>query len=231
MGTRMSDHSGHVLSARSLRRLRRHRRPRGPFWRGFAPRRRPLQLVTSLHVAGVAATAGRPCVLSAAPSAPSSACSCGATVDGACAPALAAPPPPARPARATTLPTATAGPTSPSGTASARSPSSTATRSYLQSRNGKPLRRYFPELVVPGRAATCSTARSCCSTPTAGRTSTRSASASTRRSRGSSVLAEETPTRFVAFDLLALRRRVLLEQPLRRAPRARSRRSSPRRSS
>jgi hypothetical protein len=42
---------------------------------------------------------------------------------------------------------------SPSGTASARWPSSTATDVYLQSRSGRPLSRYFPELKPsrPGR--------------------------------------------------------------------------------
>ena len=43
-----------------------------------------------------------------------------------------------------------------SSTASARSSSSTAT-SYIQSRGGKALARYFPELSSP-RAAGCSTA-------------------------------------------------------------------------
>ena len=56
---------------------------------------------------------------------------------------------------------------------------------FLQSRNGKPLGRYFPELVLPP-GATCSTARSSCATATAARTSTRSASASIRPSRASS---------------------------------------------
>ena len=41
---------------------------------------------------------------------------------------------------------ATAGSSSPSGTAFGRSSSATATRSYIQSRDLKPLDRYFPEL-------------------------------------------------------------------------------------
>ena len=53
-----------------------------------------------------------------------------------------------RAARATT-----AGCSSPSGTASARSSSATATSVYTQSRDLKPLDRYFPELADPLRAA------------------------------------------------------------------------------
>ena len=66
---------------------------------------------------------------------------------------------------------------------------------FLQSRNGKPLGRYFPELVASRPGATCSTARSSCATATGARTSTRSASASTRRSRASSASSVETPAR------------------------------------
>ena len=52
-------------------------------------------------------------------------------------------------------PRATAGCSSRSGTASGRSSSATATRCYIQSRDLKPLDRYFPELAdaAPGRAA------------------------------------------------------------------------------
>ncbi len=53
---------------------------------------------------------------------------------------------------------ARSGPTSRSSTASARSSSSTARTSYIQSRGGKELARYFPELSFPRRGATCSTA-------------------------------------------------------------------------
>ena len=116
------------------------------------------------------------------------ACSCGRRVGSAAMTPAARP---AAPAAARALAQraclrATAGPTSPSGTASARSPSSTATRSYLQSRNDRPLTRYFPELasfpagryVLDGEIVRATR-----------RTSTRSASASTRPTRGSTRLA------------------------------------------
>ena len=107
---------------------------------------------------------------------------------------------------------ATAGSTSRSGTASARSPSSTATRVELQSRNGKPLTRYFPELAFPagryvldgeivlfdaeGRQDFDALGQRI--HPAASRVA---------------MLAEQTPTRFIAFDLLALDDEVLLERP------------------
>ena len=56
---------------------------------------------------------------------------------------------------------------------------------YLQSRNGKPLRRYFPELELPGRPLRARRRDRPVRRPRAGRTSTRSASASTRPSRAS----------------------------------------------
>ena len=79
--------------------------------------------------------------------------------------------------------------TSPSTTASGRSRSSTARSCMLQSRGGKPLQRYFPELQLPaGRyvldGEIVIDARS--RTPMSPRTSTRSRSASTRPPRGSS---------------------------------------------
>ena len=55
-------------------------------------------------------------------------------------------------ARRRACPRATAGCSSPSGTASAPSSSATATSSYIQSRDLKPLDRYFPELAAPLRA-------------------------------------------------------------------------------
>ena len=64
------------------------------------------------------------------------------------------------------------------------------------------------------RSAAWSTAR--WSSPArTGSTSTRSSSGSTRPSRGCNRLAAETPARFVAFDLLALDDRSLLEEPFR----------------
>src|SRR6476469_1422509 len=53
---------------------------------------------------------------------------------------------------------------------------------YLQSRSGRPLRRYFPELEFPP---------------------------------GRYVLAEQTPSRYIAFDLLAHEDEVLIELPQR----------------
>src|SRR3954467_12440019 len=77
---------------------------------------------------------------------------------------------------------------------------------YLQSRNGKPLSRYFPEVAFPpGRyvldgelvAASFDTPRQ------------RIHPAVSRINR----LAEETPARYIAFDLLAREDEVLLELP------------------
>ena len=56
---------------------------------------------------------------------------------------------PSSPRRRARCRPATAGSTSRSGTASARSRSSTAATVDLQSRNGRPLTRYFPELAFP----------------------------------------------------------------------------------
>ena len=99
---------------------------------------------------------------------------------------------------------------------------------YLQSRNGKPLGRYFPELSCP-RATMCSTVRSSSAARTAMRTSTRSGSGSTRPSRGSSGCRVETPAVYVAFDLLARDDRSRCSSSLRRAPsRARGARSASR---
>ena len=77
---------------------------------------------------------------------------------------------------------------------------------FLQSRNGRPLGRYFPSSRCP-QGATCSTARSSCATATAARTSTRSASGSTRPSRASSAWPARRRAVYVAFDLLAHDRR------------------------
>ena len=88
----------------------------------------------------------------------------------------------------------------------------------LQSRNGKPLTRYFPELAFPagryvldgeivlfdaeGRQDFDALGQRI--HPAASRVA---------------MLAEQTPTRFIAFDLLALDDEVLLELPAGRAPR------------
>ena len=84
---------------------------------------------------------------------------------------------------------------------------------YLQSRNGKPLRRYFPELDLPGRAATCSTARSCCSTPQGRQDFDALGQRIHPAESRINMLAEQTPTRFIAFDLLADDDESLLELP------------------
>ncbi len=74
---------------------------------------------------------------------------------------------------------------------------------FLQSRNGRPLGRYFPELALPARPLRARRRDRRARRPTAARTSTRSASASTRRPRASSGSPSETPAVYVAFDLLA----------------------------
>ena len=114
----------------------------------------------------------------------------------------------------------------------------------IGSRNERPMTRYFPEVVEavkanlpralrdrrrdhPGRRR-----------PATGSTSRRCSSGSTRPRAGSTLLAEQTPARFVAFDLLALGDEDLTgaavrasgAQPLERgARRRRSRRSTSRR--
>jgi len=76
---------------------------------------------------------------------------------------------------------------------------------YLQSRNGKPLARYFPELSFPaGRYVVDGEIVAA----TFGTLGQRVHPAASRIAR----LAEETPARFVAFDLLALDDDVLLER-------------------
>jgi ATP-dependent DNA ligase len=77
---------------------------------------------------------------------------------------------------------------------------------YLQSRNGKPLSRYFPELSFPAGRYVVDGEIVAASFGTLGQ---RIHPAVSRIER----LAEETPARFVAFDLLALGDDVLLERP------------------
>ena len=97
---------------------------------------------------------------------------------------------------------------------------------YLQSRSGKPLRRYFPELVFPpGRYVL--DGEIVCSTPKAARTSTRSASASTPPSRASSMLAERDADALHRVRPARLRRRVAARAPAERAPRPPGGASSP----
>ena len=84
--------------------------------------------------------------------------------------------------RAGSCPRARTTATRSSSTAFAAWRSSTSGEVFLQSRNGRPLGRYFPELPSP-RAATCSTGRSSCATRAGARTSTRSGSGSIRRPR------------------------------------------------
>ena len=85
---------------------------------------------------------------------------------------------------------------------------------YLQSRNGRPLRRYFPELSFPDGAYVLDgeivlfDAQGRQDFDALGQ---RVHPAATRIRQ----LAEETPTRFVAFDLLAVDGDVLLELPQR----------------
>jgi ATP-dependent DNA ligase len=77
---------------------------------------------------------------------------------------------------------------------------------YLQSRNGKPLSRYFPEVSFPPGRYVIDGELVAASFDTLGQ---RIHPAASRIAR----LAEETPARFVAFDVLALDDDVLLERP------------------
>ena len=76
---------------------------------------------------------------------------------------------------------------------------------YLQSRNGKPMSRYFPELTFPPGRYVIDGEIVASSFDTLGQ---RIHPAASRIAR----LAEETPARFVAFDALALADDVLLER-------------------
>jgi ATP-dependent DNA ligase len=76
---------------------------------------------------------------------------------------------------------------------------------HLQSRNGKPLSRYFPEVSFPPGRYVIDGEIVAASFDTLGQ---RIHPAASRIAR----LAEETPARFVAFDLLALDDEVLLER-------------------
>jgi ATP-dependent DNA ligase len=76
---------------------------------------------------------------------------------------------------------------------------------YLQSRNGKPMSRYFPELTFPPGRYVIDGEIVASSFDTLGQ---RIHPAASRIAR----LAEETPARFVAFDVLALGDDVLLER-------------------
>jgi ATP-dependent DNA ligase len=77
---------------------------------------------------------------------------------------------------------------------------------YLQSRNGKPMSRYFPEVRFPfGRYVVDGELVAA----TFGTLGQRIHPAASRIAR----LAEETPARFVAFDVLALGDEVLVERP------------------
>ncbi|MEJ7798858.1 MAG: ATP-dependent DNA ligase [Solirubrobacteraceae bacterium] len=77
---------------------------------------------------------------------------------------------------------------------------------YLQSRNGKPLSRYFPEVAFPRGRYVVDGELVASSFDTLGQ---RIHPAVSRIER----LAKETPARFVAFDVLALEDEVLLERP------------------
>ncbi len=77
---------------------------------------------------------------------------------------------------------------------------------YLQSRNGKSLSRYFPEVGFPAGRYVIDGELVAASFDTLGQ---RIHPAASRIAR----LAEETPARFVAFDVLALGADVLLERP------------------
>jgi ATP-dependent DNA ligase len=77
---------------------------------------------------------------------------------------------------------------------------------YLQSRNGKPLSRYFPEVGFPPGRYVVDGELVAASFDTLGQ---RIHPAVSRIER----LARETPARFVAFDVLALEDEVLLERP------------------
>jgi ATP-dependent DNA ligase len=78
---------------------------------------------------------------------------------------------------------------------------------YLQSRNGKPLRRYFPEVAFPKGRYVLDGELVAESFDTLGQ---RIHPAQSRIDR----LARETPTRYIAFDLLAFEDDVLLDLPL-----------------
>jgi ATP-dependent DNA ligase len=77
---------------------------------------------------------------------------------------------------------------------------------YLQSRNGKPLSRYFPEVTFPPGRYVVDGEIVASSFDTLGQ---RIHPAVSRIER----LSKETPARFVAFDVLALEDDVLLERP------------------
>src|SRR5213595_2839398 len=77
--------------------------------------------------------------------------------------------------------------------------------SYIQSRNGKPLSRYFPELAFPPGRYVLDGEIVAASFDTLGQ---RIHPAASRIAR----LAEETPATYYAFDLLALDDEVLLER-------------------
>jgi ATP-dependent DNA ligase len=76
---------------------------------------------------------------------------------------------------------------------------------YLQSRNGKPLSRYFPELTFPAGRYVIDGEIVAASFDTLGQ---RIHPAASRIAR----LAEETPARFVAFDVLALDDEVVMQR-------------------
>ena len=86
---------------------------------------------------------------------------------------------------------------------------------FLQSRNGRPLRRYFPELSFPDRQLVIDG-----EIVIFGEGGTQLFDALGQRIHPAKSridrLAEETPARFVAFDLLAVGGDVLLEQPFER---------------
>ena len=101
-----------------------------------------------------------------------------------------------------------------SGTASARSRSSTAAQVHLQSRNGKPLTRYFPELAFPaGRYVLDG---EIVLFDERGRQDFDALGQRIHPAKSRiDMLAETTPTRFIAFDLLAVDDETLLELPQR----------------
>jgi ATP-dependent DNA ligase len=79
---------------------------------------------------------------------------------------------------------------------------------YLQSRNGKPMSRYFPEVTFPAGRYVVDGELVAATFGTLGQ---RIHPAASRIER----LAKETPARFVAFDVLALDDEVLIERPYR----------------
>ena len=97
---------------------------------------------------------------------------------------------------------------------------------HLQSRNGKPLTRYFPELAFPaGRYVLDG---EIVLFDERGRQDFDALGQRIHPAKSRiDMLAETTPTRFIAFDLLAVDDDVLLELP-QRERRARLERSSPR---